>query len=289
MFTPSSHRRLFQECRSSVYSSDYDPIFFLDGWDKNAVDLHHDNDAEISSSRNSCSQDTTKSNMIDDEWKEKCQSLMIDSSIHTIDLKLEPIDSSSLFEESSNSVQESIKTPSDCENTIMNPSSSSTAEEPFRRQRRDFLRGTHRRNSVSFNFDEDIDFSDILDLVLSEDNTIDDSNPDHILNARSEQKKPLYFTQSRRDRLTKERPVAEAMQEAFVQEYDFRVNQLHKCMIRTTSSRSKVANIKQYLKMRHFSKHSLRRKSKLGVNPCIRSISPSSTNRQALLEVDCTL
>lgn len=203
MFTPSSHRSVFQERRSSVYSSDYDPIFFLDGWDKNAVDLHHDNDAEISSSKKSCSQDTTKSNMIDDEWKEKCQSVMIDSSIHTIDLKLEPIDSNSLCEES-------IKTqPNDCENTIMNPSSSSTAEEPYRRQRRDFLRGTHRRNSVSFNFDEDIDFSDILDLVLSEDDTIDDSNPDHILNARSEQKKPLYFTQTRRDRLTKERPVAE--------------------------------------------------------------------------------
>lgn len=172
---------------------------------------------------------------------ESSESLMLDSSIHTFGLNYDSVEHQlSLLERDSDDLFESLLAPKRKQNSSLQESSAFLSA--------DLL----RRDSISFNFDEDLGYNDIDNLFKSDDTIVPTGTP-----------------------------TAEAMH-AFNQEYESRLNVLRQCMFRTKSSRSRVAKVKQVMKQRYLKdKYSYR-------NKLVRSVGVNTRNtdysRQKLLQ-----
>lgn len=206
------------------------------------------------------------------------ESLMLDTSVHTIGLNYDSVEHQlSLLERDSDDLFDSLLGTR--RKGKQNTSSSLLQE----------FAGTFRRNSISFTFNEDLACNDIDDLFKIYDTVVADEgftsrynkNEEESSNSNDFLSSILVSTESSllQDKNKKE-PTVEAMH-AFNQEYESRLNDLRQCMSRTKSSRSRVAKLKQAMKQRCLNKYSFRNKlvKSVGINT-----SYTDYSRQKLLQ-----
>lgn len=207
------------------------------------------------------------------------ESLLLDDSIHTFGLNYDSVEHQlSLLERDSDDLFDSLlgttKRKKQKNSSVPVPLQESTAF-PITTK-------SLRRNSITFNFDEDLGFNDIDDLFKS-DHTAAVTTTDLSTQSESTNSPVLVSTEKSGPRDNKnKKPTVEDMH-AFNQEYESRLNDLRQCMSRTKSSRTRVAKIKQVMmSQRYFkNKYSYRNRlaRSLGINTTC-----TDNSRQKLLQ-----
>ncbi|GFH47799.1 predicted protein [Chaetoceros tenuissimus] len=181
------------------------------------------------------------------------ESLMLDNSIHTIGLNYDSVEHQlSVLERDSDDLFDSLL------GTKRKQNSSSSLLVPLQESTAFPITKSLRRNSTSFNFNEDLGYNDIDNLFMTEDTVSGrTSTSEFTSDFSSSILVSKESTGPRRDSKKNKKPTAEAMH-AFNQEYEARLNDLRQCMSRTKSSRSRVAKLKQVMKQRYLNKYSYR-------------------------------
>ena len=203
------------------------------------------------------------------------ESLMLDNSIHTIGLNYDSVEHQlSVLERDSDDFFDSLfgtKRKQNSSSPLLVPLKESTACPTTR---------SLRRNSISFNFNEELGYNDIDNLFMSEDTASGRTSRSEFTSDFSSSILVSKESTGHRDSKNK-KPTAEAMH-AFNQEYEARLNDLRKCMSRTKSSRSRVAKLKQAMKQRCLNKYSYRNKvaKSIGIN----TVSTDYSRQKLLLQ-----
>lgn len=193
-----------------------------------------------------------------------CESLMLDSSIHTIlGLNYDSVEHQlSVLERDSDDLFDSLlgttKKKQNSSSSLLVPLKESTAFPSAK---------SLRRNSISFNFNEEMGYNDIDNLFVSADTASGRTSGSKFTSDVSSSILVSKESSGPRDSNKNKKPTAEAMH-AFNQEYEARLNDLRQCMSRTKSSRSRVAKLKQVMKQRCLTKYSYRNKlgKSVGIN-----------------------
>lgn len=190
------------------------------------------------------------------------ESLMLDSSIHTIGLNYDSVEHQlSVLERDSDDLFDSLlgtKKKQNSSSSLLVPLKESTAFPSAK---------SLRRNSISFNFNEELGYNDIDNLFMSADTASGQTSNSEFTSDFSSSIVVSTESTGHRDSKKNKKPTAEAMH-AFNQEYEARLNDLRQCMSRTKSSRSRVAKLKQVMKQRCLTKYSYRNKlgKSVGIN-----------------------
>lgn len=206
-----------------------------------------------------------------------CESLMLDSSIHTIGLNYDSVEHQlSVLERDSDDLFDSLLGTKRKQNS----SSSLLESTAFP------ITNSLWRNSISFNFNEDLGYNEIDNLFMSEDTASDRTSRSEFTSDFPSSILVSKESTGPRDSKKNKKPTAEAMY-AFNQEYEARLNDLRQCMSRTKSSRSRVAKLKQVMKQRCLNKYSYRN-NKLAKSIGINTAS-TDYSRQRLLQIQMYL
>ena len=191
-----------------------------------------------------------------------CESLMLDSSIHTIGLNYDSVEHQlSVLERDSDDLFDSLlgtKRKQNSSSSLLVPLKESTALPSAK---------SLRRNSISFNFNEELGYNDFDHLFTSADTASGQTSRSEFTSDFSSSILVSKESTGHLDSKKNKKPTAEAMH-AFNQEYEARLNDLRQCMSRTKSSRSRVAKLKQVMKQRCLTKYSYRNKlaKSVGIN-----------------------
>lgn len=192
-----------------------------------------------------------------------CESLMLESSsIHTIGLNYDSVEHQlSVLERDSDDLFDSLlgtKRKQNSSSSLLVPVKESTAFPSAKSLQRD---------SISFNFNEELGYNDIDHLFTSEDTASGQTSRSKFTSDFSSSILVSKESTGHQDSKKNKKPTAEAMH-AFNQEYEARLNDLRQCMSRTKSSRSRVAKLKQVMKQRCLTKYSYRNKlaKSVGIN-----------------------